>query len=230
MSNPEQLEPGDEIIPGDPPRVVRYPGPVRLNHWITATAMVLLILSGLAMDWPPVFFLTALFGGGQSARFLHPWIGVVLVVSFAILASRFWRGNLWNRTDTGWVAHMGDLVGGHEEKMPEIGKFNAGQKFVFWVMMLLIVAMFASGVVIWQEYFGGMTSIPLQREALLAHWICAALIILVLILHVYAGIWVRGSFDAMIRGWVSPGWAWRHHRLWFRRLAARSEPRGGAPI
>ncbi|MBV8682695.1 MAG: formate dehydrogenase subunit gamma [Caulobacteraceae bacterium] len=230
MTNNELIEPGDEILPGDPPRIVRYPPAVRINHWITATAMVLLILSGVAMFWPPLFFLTAIFGGGQWARFLHPWIGVILVVSFAILASRFWRGNLWLRADLDWSAHIGDLVSGHEERMPEIGKFNAGQKFVFWVMMLLILAMLASGLVIWQEYFGGMTSIPVQREALLVHWIGASLIILVLILHVYAGIWVRGSFDAMVRGWVSPGWAWRHHRLWFRRLAGRSESPGDAPV
>lgn len=228
MSDPAPIERGDEILPGDPPRVARYRGIVRINHWITAAAMVLLILSGVAMYWPPAFFLTALFGGGQTARFLHPWIGVILVVSFAFLASRFWRGNLWNRRDLEWTAHMGDLLSGHEERMPEIGKYNAGQKFVFWVMALLILAMVTTGVVIWEAYFGGLTSIPVQREALLVHWLGAACIILVLILHVYAGIWVRGSFDAMIRGWVSAGWAWRHHRLWFRRLAARSGSQGDA--
>lgn len=230
MSDPEPIERGDEILPGDPPRVVRYRGAVRINHWITAAAMVLLILSGLAMSYSRLFFLTDLFDGGQLTRFLHPWIGLVLVVSFAMLARQFWRGNLWNRTDLDWMAHMGDLVRGREEKMPEIGKYNAGQKFVFWVMALLILAMVATGVVIWEEYFGGLTSIPVQREALLVHWLGAAAIILVLILHVYAAIWVRGSFDAMIRGWVSAGWAWRHHRLWFRRLAARSSSRGDAPI
>ncbi|HEY1928501.1 MAG TPA: formate dehydrogenase subunit gamma [Caulobacteraceae bacterium] len=230
MSDPAAIEQGDEILPGNPPRVVRYRGATRLNHWITAACMVLLLLSGVAMFWPPLFFLTALFGGGQTARFLHPWIGVTLVISFAVLARQFWRGNLWNRTDLDWTAHMGDLVAGREEKMPEVGKFNAGQKFIFWSMALLILAMLASGVVIWEEYFGGMTSIPIQREALLVHWLGASLIMLVLILHIYAAIWVRGSFDAMIRGWVSPGWAWRHHRLWFRRLAARSADRGDARV
>ncbi|HEX4741546.1 MAG TPA: formate dehydrogenase subunit gamma [Caulobacteraceae bacterium] len=230
MSDPEAIERGDEILPGNPPRVVRYRGAARVNHWVTAAAMVLLILSGVAMFWPPAFFLTALLGGGQTARFLHPWIGVTLVVSFALLARQFWRGNLWNRTDVDWVAHMGDLVRGHEEKMPEVDKFNAGQKFIFWAMALLILAMLASGAVIWEEYFGGMTSIPIQREALLVHWLGASLIILVLILHIYAAVWVRGSFDAMIRGWVSAGWAWRHHRLWFRRLAARAAHRGDAPV
>ncbi|HEY2050271.1 MAG TPA: formate dehydrogenase subunit gamma [Caulobacteraceae bacterium] len=230
MSALHPIEPGDAILPGDPPRVSRYREGTRVNHWITAGAMVLLILSGLSMAWPPFFFLSALFGGGQFTRFLHPWIGLVLVASFALLARQFWRGNLWNRTDIDWLAHMGDLVAGREEKMPEVGKYNAGQKFVFWGMALLILVMLTTGVVIWEVYFGKLTSIPTQRLALLAHWLCAAAIILVLIVHVYAAIWVRGSFNAMIRGWVSAGWAWRHHRLWFRQLADRSGRRGDAPI
>jgi formate dehydrogenase subunit gamma len=227
---PGPLEPGDEILPGNPPRVVRYPRPVRINHWTTAACMVLLILSGLSMYYPSFFFLTALFGGGQFTRFIHPWVGVVLVVSFTLLARRFWRGNLWERSDLDWVAHMGDLVRGREENMPEIGKYNAGQKFVFWAMLLLILALLATGIVIWDQYFFRFTSIPTKRLAVLAHSVIAVLVICVLVLHVYAAIWVRGSFDAMIRGWVSAGWAWRHHRLWFRQLAARLPRRGDAPI
>ena len=230
MSALDPVEPGDAILPGDPPRVLRYREGTRVNHWITAGAMVLLILSGLSMAWPPFFFLTALFGGGQFTRFIHPWIGLVLVASFAMLARQFWRGNLWNRTDLDWMAHIGDLVAGREEKMPEVGKYNAGQKFVFWAMALLILVMLFTGVAIWEVYFGKLTSIPTQREALLVHWLCAATIILVLIVHVYAAIWVRGSFNAMIRGWVGAGWAWRHHRLWFRQLADRSGRQGDSPV
>ena len=218
------LEPGDEIRPGDPPTVSRYRLGTRINHWITALAMVLLVLSGLGMFHPSLFFLTALFGGGQNARAWHPWFGVVLVLSFTGLFIQFWRANLWNRSDTAWVQHIGDLVAGREDKMPEVGKFNAGQKFVFWVMALLILWLFGSGIIIWSEYFSGLTSIETQRIAILSHAIVAVFVILTLILHVYAAIWVRGSFDAMIRGWVTAGWAWRHHRQWLKALTGKTEP------
>ena len=79
MSDPEPIERGDEILPGNPPRVVRYRAAARINHWITATAMVLLVLSGLSMFHPSLFFLTGLFGGGQTHAGLHPWFGLVLV-------------------------------------------------------------------------------------------------------------------------------------------------------
>jgi formate dehydrogenase subunit gamma len=221
------VEPGDEIRPGDPPTVSRYRLETRINHWTTAVAMVLLVLSGLAMFHPALFFLSIVFGGGETMRALHPWLGLVLVGSFALLFRRFWRGNLWNRTDGTWALHLGDLVRGREDKMPEIGKYNAGQKFVFWAMALLILVMLTTGLVIWEAYFGRATPIPLQREAIFIHSMAAVFVILVLILHVYSGIWVRGSFDAMIKGFVTVGWAWRHHRLWYRRLAARL--RGGDP-
>ena len=218
------LEPGDRILPGNPPMVSRYRLHTRLNHWITAITMVLLVLSGLAMFHPSLFFLTAIFGGGQNTRAIHPWFGIVLVISFFVLFLQFWRANLWNRSDVAWIAHLGDLVTGHEEKMPEVGKFNAGQKFVFWAMALLILAMSGSGIVIWDEYFFDLTSIETKRVAILGHAIAAIFVILTLILHVYAGIWVRGSFDAMIKGWVSAGWAWRHHHRWLKALMGRTEP------
>ena len=220
MSDPTLVEAGDAVRPGNPPMVERYRLGARINHWTTAIAMVLLVLSGLAMFHPSLFFLSDIFGGGQNTRILHPWFGIVLFVSFLVLFVQFWRANIWNRSDMSWIAHIGDLVGGHEEKMPEVAKYNAGQKFVFWAMALLILALLSSGIVIWDEYFSNLTTIETQRIALLAHSILAILAICVLILHVYAGIWVRGSFDAMIKGSVTAGWAWRHHRKWFRQLVA----------
>jgi len=218
----EPLEPGDAIIPGRPPMVHRYSAGTRLNHWIGALAMILLILSGLAMYHPALFFLSSLFGGGQNTRTLHPWFGVVLAVSFLVLFLQLWRFNVWGRTDTEWAKHVGDLVKGDEEKMPEQGKYNAGQKFVFWMMALGILALFASGIVIWDQYFLDLTPLETKRLAIVSHSVVAFLMICLVILHVYAGIWVRGSFHAMIRGVASIGWAWRHHRKWLRLLAQRT--------
>jgi formate dehydrogenase subunit gamma len=222
MSEATLIERGDVIRPGEPPMVERYRAGARINHWITAAAMVLLIFSGLGMFHPRLFFLTALFGGGQMARTLHPWFGVVLSASFLVLFAQFWRGNLWRKEDLAWTAHFGDLVMGHDERMPEIGKYNAGQKFVFWALAGLILVLLTTGVMIWDRYFEGLTPIPAQRIALIVHAVAAVFAILTIILHAYAGIWVRGSFDAMIKGRVSAGWAWRHHRKWFRQVAATS--------
>lgn len=218
---PDDVLPGDDVHPGKPVVVDRYTVAARINHWITATSLVLLALSGLAMFHPKLFFLTALFGGGQMTRTLHPWIGVVLFFSFCGLFIRFWKANLWKSEDNTWLRRARDVLAGREENLPELGKYNAGQKFVFWGMSILIIVLIASGFVVWDQYFYPFTTIEQKRIAILVHALAAVVIICVWIIHVYAAIWVRGTIGAMTRGRVTGGWAWRHHRKWLRELVAR---------
>lgn len=212
------VERGDGVHPGQPVKVDRYTAGARVNHWITATCLVLLALSGLALFHPSLFFLTGLFGGGQTTRWIHPWIGVVLFFSFAGLFIRFWKANLWRREDGTWMARLHDVLTGNDEKLPEVGKYNAGQKVVFWSMSILIITLIVSGFVIWDQYFSEYSTIPQKRVAVLVHALAAVAIICVWIVHVYAAIWVRGTIGAMTRGKVTGGWAWRHHRKWLREL------------
>jgi formate dehydrogenase subunit gamma len=212
------LEPGDQVHAGDPVTVDRYTAGARVNHWITATSLVLLALSGLALFHPSLFFLTGLFGGGQWTRAIHPWIGVLLFFSFAGLFIRFWRANLWKSEDGTWLARLRYVLAGADDKLPEVGKYNAGQKVVFWGMSLLIIVLITSGFAIWDQYFSEYTTINQKRVAVLIHALAAVVIICVWIVHVYAAIWIRGTIGAMTRGRVTGGWAWRHHRKWLREL------------
>lgn len=228
-SGPYDVETGDAVHPGRPVQVDRYTLAARINHWITAISLILLAISGLALFHPSLYFLTALFGGGQMTRTLHPWIGVVLFFSFFGLFFRFWKANLWRSEDGTWLRRIRDVIAGHEENLPELGKYNAGQKMVFWGMSLLILILIGSGLVIWNAYFASFTSIEQQRVALLVHAVAAVAIICVWIIHVYAAIWVKGTISAMTRGQVTGGWAWRHHRKWFRELVSSRKRPGGTP-
>ena len=71
---------------------------------------------------------------------------------------------------------------------------------------------------IWRSYFSAFFPIGVIRVASLLHAFCAFVLISAIIVHIYAGIWVKGSIRAMTRGSVSPGWAWKHHRAWFREV------------
>jgi formate dehydrogenase subunit gamma len=195
----------------------------RINHWITGGCFVLLVLSGLAMFHPMLFFLSGLFGGGQWARAVHPWIGIVLTVSYGGLILQFWRDNLWSRDDVAWMGAIKHVLANEAEGVLEVARFNAGQKFVFWSMALLVPVLFLTGLMIWEVYFSPYTTIEQQRIAALIHSLAAVGAIIVWIVHVYAAIWVRGSMRAMTQGYVTPGWAWRHHRKWLRRLAAMGQ-------
>ncbi|MDE2578323.1 MAG: formate dehydrogenase subunit gamma [Hyphomicrobiales bacterium] len=203
-----------------PVAVDRYSGLTRLNHWINAFFFVALVLSGLAFYSPYTYFLSGLFGGGANARMLHPWFGVIVTISFLFLFFRFVGGNGWKPRDTAWMKNPGAVLSGDEEALPEAGKYNAGQKIVFWSMTMLIIIMIATGLVIWDQYFAAYTSIEVKRAAVLIHSVAATAAIIVLIIHIYAAIWVWGSIGAMTSGRVTGGWAWRHHRKWLRDLVA----------
>jgi formate dehydrogenase subunit gamma len=118
------------------------------------------------------------------------------------------------------MAKLRDVLTGHEENLPEVGKYNAGQKMVFWLMSGLIAVLITSGVVVWERYFGNYFSLTQQRIAVLVHAGAAIVIICVWIVHVYAAIWVKGTITAMTSGQVTGGWAWRHHRKWLRELVS----------
>ncbi|WP_018633723.1 formate dehydrogenase subunit gamma [Neomegalonema perideroedes] len=222
--------PGDEIESEAPLRVFRYRGFTRANHWLTAGCMIVLLLSGAAFFHPSLFWLTGLFGGGQTTRWLHPLVGVLLFFSFMGLFLQMWRLNLPRREDVEWSLKIGDVLKGNEENLPELGKYNAGQKGVFWGMSGLIMVLIVSGVMIWEEYFPNLVSIPVRRAAVVVHALAALGSLFIFIAHVYAAIWTRGTISAMTRGTVTGGWAFRHHRKWFKELARRKrdEPSEGA--
>jgi formate dehydrogenase subunit gamma len=207
--------------------ITRYTTANRVNHWINAGCFVVLVLSGLSMFHPMLYFLSGLFGGGQWARAAHPWFGVALLVSYIGMIIQFWRVNLWSRDDIAWIKAFPRVAVNDDEHVPAVDRNNPGQKAVFWAMTFLIPVLFVTGLLIWEVYFGRATSIAVQRVALLIHSLAALAAILVWIAHVYAAIWIRDSVRSMTQGYVTPGWAWHHHRKWFWRLAS-SQP--GDPV
>ena len=107
--------------------IIRNTTAARINHWITAACFVLLMLSGLSMFHPLLSFLALLFGSGQWARAVHPWIGCVLLVSYAGLIVQFWRDNFWNRDDVAWTGAIVRVLRNDEEDVPEVPRFNTGR-------------------------------------------------------------------------------------------------------
>lgn len=220
MSN-QYSEKGDHLVSRNPVVVSRYRGFTRLNHWIIAASTILLMLSGFALFWPGLFWLTGLFGGGQTARWLHPFLGLVLAAGYLLIFIQLVPRNIFRRDDAVWVRHIRDVMDQNEEKLPTLGKYNAGQKFVFWAMAALILVLLLTGIAIWHEYFPDLVAIGTRRWAVAIHAGAAVIMVLVFLLHVYAAIWTRGTIRAMTRGTVTGGWAWRHHRKWLREVVAR---------
>ena len=206
--------------------LLRYSADVRTNHWLVAIAFVLAALSGLALFHPALFFLSNLFGGGPWTRILHPFIGLFMVLVFLALSSRVWDDNRMGDADWQWLRQWRDVVNNREERLPEVGRYNGGQKFLFFVLVVCLLGLFVTGFPMWRAYF--TLPVGLVRLSSVLHAIGALVLVCAILVHIYAGFWVRGSVHAMLRGTVTPGWAWKHHRAWFRQITHASHPRTGS--
>jgi formate dehydrogenase subunit gamma len=198
--------------------VTRYAPRDRVNHWVIAISFMLLVASGLALFHPAFFFLSNLLGGGTWSRILHPFIGVVLVLAFFVFASRLWADNKITAADRAWQKHLGDILRNKATQLPEIGKYNIGQKYLFWTLLLAIALLLVSGIVIWQPWFTPIFPIVLVRLAVLLHAVAGFLAILAIIIHIYSAYWVKGSVRAMTRGTVTAAWAKHHHPAWYKEV------------
>jgi formate dehydrogenase subunit gamma len=202
--------------------IQRYTAGERSNHWVVAILFILAGLSGLALFHPALFWLSNLFGGGVWTRILHPFLGLGMFLFFLWLVMRFAGHNRLEAGDRQWLAQWRDVVANREENLPPVGRYNAGQKLLFWVLLLCMVVLLATGIVMWRQYFSHLFGIDLIRLASLLHAAAAWGLIICIIVHVYAGIWVKGSIGAMVSGWVSKGWARKHHAAWYEEVSKDS--------
>ena len=205
--------------------ILRYTSGQRTNHWLVAILFFMAALSGLALFHPALFWLSTLFGGGPWTRILHPFMGVVMFVLFLGLVLRFWRANFFITNDRLWLKSVGRVIKNEEEGVPPIGKYNPGQKLLFWTLLACMLVLLISGVVIWRAYFSHYFDIGAIRVASLAHALAGFVLILSIIVHIYAGLWIKGSVSAMLHGWVSRPWAKKHHELWYREVTRDEAPK-----
>ncbi len=113
------------------------------------------------------------------------------------------------------------MLRGDKSRMPPVGKYNAGQKGIFWLMAVSLLVLVITGLMFWQPWFADYFPIALRRLAVVLHAASAVALILGTTVHVYAAIWVKGTVRAMTRGDVSEAWAKQNHPLWHREVTTR---------
>ena len=199
----------------------RYTSGELILHWVTALTFLLLAASGLAFFHPSMFWLTGLLGGGTWARILHPFIGVVMFVAFILMAVKFWHHNVLSGNDRKWLGQINDVIANRDGRMPPIGRYNPGQKILFWVLLASMIVLLVSGVTIWQPYFAPSFGIGTIRFGALMHALGALALILLIIVHIYSSFWVKGSTEGMLSGKVSRSWAKAHHPQWYEEATRK---------
>ncbi len=120
----------EQLIPHD--HVLRYRFHERLIHWIAAGSYLYLLGTGLAFWSPWLFWLAAVFGGGQISRMLHPWVGLVFVAAVCYMFGMWAPQMRFTEVDKEWWKSLHFYITNQDDKMPPAGRYNAGQKALFW--------------------------------------------------------------------------------------------------
>ncbi|OGB04140.1 MAG: formate dehydrogenase subunit gamma [Burkholderiales bacterium RIFCSPHIGHO2_12_FULL_61_11] len=215
-------------------KIERFTHFERSAHWSNAIAFSILAISGIVMAFGkffllPVMGLTLHGWLSYALKNLHNFAGPVFAVSLLVIIVTFVRDNLPAKGDLNWLLKGGGLLSGHEVKS---GRFNAGEKVVFWVgVFLLGVIVVGSGLVLDKLLPGLVYERGTMQVAHMVHSASNILMMAMFMGHIYLGtIGTEGAYQGMKTGYVDETWARQHHELWYddvkagRIPAQRDEP------
>lgn len=205
--------------------ILRYAFHERLTHWIAAGSYIYCLATGLAFWSPWLFWLAIALGGGQISRMLHPWGGLIFVGA-VVYMHHMWSGQMrFAPVDKAWWNSLHYYITNQDDKMPPAGRYNAGQKLLFWSFFWSGLVLLATGLVLWFT-----DSLPwslrwLRYVSVLLHPIAALVTIANFMIHIYMGVFAeRGAFGSVIRGDVSMAFAKRYHPGWYEEIVGSSKP------
>ena len=205
--------------------IVRFNAAERFIHWMTATCFIILALSGLNITFGkplllPMMTPEAFTAWSEWAKYAHNYLSFPFTLGVVAIFLMWVAGNIPNRVDVDWLKRGGGLVG-HDQ--PPAYRFNAGQKVIYWIVVLGGSAVAASGYLLIFPFYG--TDVQTMQDAEIAHGVIAMLFIAAMLAHIYIGtIGMEGAFEAMAEGTVDINWAREHHSLWLQEEGAHSEP------
>jgi formate dehydrogenase subunit gamma len=204
--------------------VPRFNGVERMTHWLTAVSFIVLAISGLVVTFGrplliPLIGHSTFTPLAEASKYAHNFSSVPFVLGVLLMLVLWIRDNVPEKADLIWLRKGGGFMKGGGVH-PEAGRFNAGQKLIFWAVVLGGLILAVSGYMLMAPF--AITGIGGMQVAHVVHAVAAALLIAVIIGHIYIGtIGMEGAFDAMGSGKVDENWALEHHSRWHERLRGR---------
>jgi formate dehydrogenase subunit gamma len=197
-------------------KIERFSFPERLTHWLVAISFVYSGLSCTALWSRKMWWMASVLGGGDTIRAWHPIAGVIFGLLLATMFRRWASQMRLDADDREWLGKSVQYAMNDERGVPAAGRFNAGQKMLFWLQSTSAILLFFSGIVLW---FPEVMPRGARLAAILIHPIAAVASLGGIVVHIYMSIFVvPGALRAMTRGWVTAEWASSHHFKWFREI------------
>jgi len=211
--------------------IVRFTAFERFVHWMTATCFIVLAISGLNITFGrplllPLIGFEAFSEWSQWAKYAHNYLSFPFTIGVVLIFLMWIAGNIPNKVDVDWLKRGGGIVG-HDH--PPAYRFNAGQKAIYWIVVLGGGAVAVTGYELMFPFY--LSGIEGMQIAQVVHSIVAVLFIAAMLAHIYIGtVGMEGAFEAMGTGEVDLNWAREHHSLWVEEEQAKGHaPSGSTP-
>jgi formate dehydrogenase subunit gamma len=209
--------------------IVRFSAFERLVHWMTAACFIILAISGLNITFGKQLILPLI---GEQAfadmslwlKYAHNYLSFPFTLGVVLMFLMWVAWNIPTKVDVNWIKEGGGLVG---DRHPPAARFNAGQKMIYWIVVLGGAAAAVTGYLLMFPFYG--TNIADMQLAQTIHAVVAMLFIAAMLAHIYIGtIGMEGAVEAMWDGTVDVNWAKEHHSLWLQQEEAKGRA-GGVP-
>ncbi|WP_448207425.1 formate dehydrogenase subunit gamma [Azospirillum sp. sgz302134] len=210
--------------------VKRFDWVDRFVHWATAVSFIIMALTGLVVTFGrpvliPLIGHQAFTSVADASKYLHNFFSVPFVIGLVLIFVSWIRDNIPERADLVWLKTMGGILSKQGEH-PEAGRFNAGQKGIFWAVVLGGLTLAVSGFLLMMPF--AVTGIGGMQILHVVHGVVASIMIAIIIAHIYIGtVGMEGAFDAMGTGRVDENWAKDHHRRWYEEELRKQHANDG---
>jgi formate dehydrogenase subunit gamma len=208
--------------------LVRFNAFERFVHWMTATCFIVLAVSGLNITFgkellAPWISPEAFASWSQLAKYAHNYLSFPFTLGVVLMFLMWIAWNFPSGVDLEWIREGGGIVG---SKHPPARRFNAGQKMIYWVVVLGGGAAAITGYLLMFPFYA--TDVAGMQLAQMVHGIVGVVFIAIMLAHIYIGtIGMQGAFEAMGKGEVDVNWAQQHHSLWLEKEQQRGRATGG---
>ncbi len=212
-------------------KILRFNWFERFNHWMTATAFIVLAITGLNYVFGkrllmPLMSPDAFATWSYWAKYAHNFVSWAFMVGVFFMLVIWIKDNLPDRYDWRWIREAGGFL---RNTHPPAGRFNAGQKLIFWSVVLGGIALSVTGVIMLFPF--SFTDINGMQLAQYVHAVVGMVMIAVILAHIYIGsLGMEGAYDAMGSGEVDLNWARAHHSAWVEAQEARVTGRPAATM